>query len=295
MRLVVELLFAVAAAFPRRAVFPAGCVFGGVFKLIGYRKKVIRDNLQRAFPEHSSKELRRLRSRVYRHFGLLAVEMLRLPRQSPEQLLANSVFEGLDNLYETLRQGRGVLVLSGHLGNWETGLATAAAHGFKVAAVTRRIKGGLGQYIADRMRQSHGVTAINRRTALRPILSFLKKHAHDGGVGFVLDQNAKRDDGVFVDFFGTPACTMAGLAVMAKRYRTPVVPLVFFRDSEGRHHLRFLPEVKWEEVQEKGEPHKKPSSIEHNTQRYTKILEQAIREHPEQWIWMHKRWRTSPD
>ncbi len=293
MRWLVELIFWLAAVLPERVVPKAGCGVGFTLQhIVRFRHRLIRRHLALAFPEYSEIERRKLLKKVYNHFGTLAIELMRLPRQSSEELLDNCIFEGVQNLRsaQSRAHNHGVLVLSGHLGNWELGLAAAAASGLKVAAVTKEIKGSTGQYIANRMREAHGVLSINRRAALRPMLSFLK----DGdGVGFVLDQNAKKGEGVFVNFFGRPACTMPGLAIMAKRFNIPVIPLIFYRDEQGRHHLRFLPELEWETVKDNGNEGGK-RDILHNTQRYTRVLEQAIQEHPEQWLWMHKRWRTRP-
>ncbi len=291
MRWLVEFFFWLAAVLPERTVPKIGrCVGFALCRIVRFRRRLILQQLKLAFPEYSETERRKLLKKVYNHFGTLAVEMLRLPRQSSEELLDSCIFEGVKNLHSAQAKNQGVLVLSGHLGNWELGLAAAAASGLKVAAVTKEIKGYTGQYIANRMREAHGVMAINRRAALRPVLSFLKK---GDGVGFVLDQNAKEAEGVFVNFFGRSACTMPGLAIMAKRFSIPVVPLIFYRDEQGRHHLRFLPEIGWETIPNNGKEGGR-LDILHNTQRYTQVLEQAIKEHPEQWLWMHKRWRTRP-
>ncbi len=299
MRWPVEFVFWLASAVPRSWLFACGRATGVLLhRLVRFRRGAIERHLRLAFPELNMRERGKLLREVYAHFGLLLAELLRLPRQTSRQLLDNSVIEGREHLTAALARGRGVLVLAGHLGNWEVGLATAAAAGLPVAAVTKEIKSGIGQYIADRLRKPHGVVAINRRQAIRPILSFLRK---GGCVGFVLDQNMTADEGVFVDFFGRPACTMPGLAVLARRYRVPVVPVAFFRDDRGRHHLRFASEVEWEDETRLGkadddaaEKGATEAAVWRNTQRYTAILEVAIREHPAQWLWMHRRWKTRP-
>jgi KDO2-lipid IV(A) lauroyltransferase len=122
---------------------------------------------------------------------------------------------------------------------------------------------------------------------MRRILEVL----HDGGVlGVVLDQNRTHKEGVFVDFFGHPACTSVAVAVLAERLGATVVPLCFYRTVDHLHHVaEFLPEISWEAPFPR-----RQDNIRHNTQRYTAFIEHAIRQHPEQWIWMHRRWRTRP-
>ncbi len=288
MRRIMEFLFWLSSLLPWRAVAAVGKVIGFLLhRVIRFRRRRIRRHLQWAFPELSRRERGRLLRKVYNHFGLLLLEMLRLPRQSNHDLCANSDLVGEENLRAALSKNRGVFLLAGHLGNWEAALASLAARGYKVAAVTKEITHGTGQYVADRMRKSHGILAIHRHQAIRPIRKMLRQ---GGCVAFVLDQNATRSQGVFVNFFGRRACTMSGLAVLARRYQVPVLPGFSYRDSRGRNCLRILPEVPWQEPPE-GETN---AAIRHNTQLYTNILEQGIREHPEQWLWMHGRWRTQP-
>ena len=217
------------------------------------------------------------------------MEILRLPCWSNDKLKNDiCIYHDIENIQNATAKGKGVLVLAAHMGNWEIGLSSASANGVDTHAVTKEIKGTTGQYVADRMRNDHGVHTIPRRNSIRDILRVLKK---GGALGFVLDQNMTSDEGIFVEFFNRPACTMPGLAVIAQRSGAPVVPVQFYRDDDGiHHHVRFHPEVEWEEVSDD-----RDENVCHNTQRYTKILEDLIREHPEQWLWMHRRWRTQPE
>lgn len=295
LRLVVEFFFFLFRALPERMVRPLGVGLGFfLHRVVRFRRRKIVERLTFAFPEFDEENREALLRRIYTHFGLLIIELLRLPRQSDQDLTSSCVLEGRENLEKALAKGRGVLVLSGHLGNWEVGLAAASAFGFKVAAVTKEIKSDPGQYIADRLRHSHGVVSINRHHALRPILTFLKE---GGCVGFVLDQNTTVKEGVFVDFFGRKACTMPGLAILARRYHVPVVGVSFYRDASGRHHLSFTPEFEWESEADVDNGFREGNevAIKRNTQKYTSFLEREIRKHPEQWLWMHGRWRTRPE
>jgi KDO2-lipid IV(A) lauroyltransferase len=290
MKWLLEIIFRLAALLPARCARASGSGIGFLLdRVFRFRRNRITEQLQQAFPELMESEIIALRRRIYRHFGLLAMEILRLPCWSNEKLKNHvCICHDLENMRNATAKGKGVLVLAAHMGNWEVGLSGAAANGVDTHAVTKEIKGQLGQYVADRMRYSHGVRTIPRRDSIRDILRVLKK---GGALGFVLDQNMTSDEGIFVDFFGRPACTMPGLAVLAQRSGAPVIPVQFWRDNDGvHHHIRFLPEVEWEEASDN-----RDENVHHNTQRYTKILEDLIRQHPEQWLWMHRRWRTQPE
>lgn len=288
MKRLVDLVFWLSACLPAGLAVALGRTLGWcICHVIRFRRRVVETHLALAFPELTPAARRTLMCKFYRHLGLLVVELLRLPSMRPEDLLATCDLRSMEQLHAVLARGKGVLLLGGHFGNWEMGLAAAARHGYKVQAVVKEIKGALGQHAVSTMRGAHGIQLIPRRKSIHQILKGLKQNA---AIVFVLDQNMTADEGVFVDFFGRPACTMSGLATLAVRNGTPVVPAFFYRDDDLRHHhALILPEIVWESVSDKPE-----ENIRHNTQRYTAALEQFIREHPEQWIWMHKRWRTQP-
>ncbi|OPZ26743.1 MAG: Lipid A biosynthesis lauroyl acyltransferase [Lentisphaerae bacterium ADurb.BinA184] len=288
MRAAIALIFWLCGLWPAGVARRLGVALGwGLGRLLRFRRRDVEQHVALAFPDHSPGERRQLVHAIYRHFGLLAVEMLRMPRLPPDRLLSLLVFHGWEHAEQALARGRGLLVLAGHTGNWEMGLAGCALRAGGTKAVVKEIKGKAGQYAIDRIRGRHGVKTIPRRGGIREILSSLRANQP---VGFVLDQNMTVEDGVFVEFFGHPACTMSGLAVLARRRETPVIPVAFYRDDDGRrHHVELLPEIAWEPSGGSAE-----DDLRHNTQRYTRILEAIIRRHPEQWIWMHRRWRTKP-
>ena len=288
MRRVLDTLLLLAAAVPEGVVVPMGVCLGWVLgHVLRLRRRVIVTQLRDSFPELDDRQISRLLHEVYRHFGLLFFEMLRLPGMTSEQVLAKVRFDGTEHIAAALAQGKGVLVLTGHIGSWELGLAASAARGYPTHAITKEFK-GLAVHVAERMRQAHGVQFIPRRNSLRQIVKVLRSN---GCIGFVLDQNMTEDEGVFVEFLGRPACTMPGLAVLARRYHVPVVPAYVRRDADLRcHTATFLPEVEWESVG----PDPK-ADVHHNTQRYSRVMEEVIRERPDQWFWCHRRWKTQPD
>lgn len=288
MRRVLDTVLLLAARVPEGMAVAMGVCLGWVLEhVVRLRRRIIVTQLRDSFPELDDRQVRRLLHEVYRHFGLLFLEMLRLPGLDSERVLAQVKFEGTEHIDAALARGKGALILSGHMGSWELGLAACAAKGYPTYAITKEFK-GLAVHIAERMRQAHGVQFIPRRHSLRQIMKVLRSN---GCVGFVLDQNMTDDEGIFVEFLGRPACTMPGLAVLARRYQAPVVPVHFRRDGDLRHHtVTILPEVEWESVG----PDAK-ADVQHNTQRYTRVLEELIRAHPDQWFWCHRRWKTQPE
>lgn len=273
---------------PVRSVMAFGRFIGTLLARLGFRRRDIDRHLQWAFPELDADGRRRLYRNICRHVGLLLAEDLRLPKMSRAELLDRCRFHNVEIPAALLKEGKGIFILSAHTGNWELGLAALTEAGYPAHVVVKEIKGELGQYLVDSMRGPHGVRTILRGDqAGRKILAALK----DGSsVGFVLDQNMIINEGIFVDFFGRPACTMSGLAVLAQRTGAPVFPLRFERDPDDYHHdVRVLPPIPWEEGLGGRE-----EAIRHNTQRYTRVIEEMIRQCPAQWLWMHRRWRTRP-
>lgn len=266
-----------------------GYLFGFVFRYIWrFRRRAIRDQLREALPEFTDTERRHLEQGLYQHLGLLVCELLRQPTLTRKELLDICSVSGLEHIVSAHARGNGVFVLAGHYGNWELGLARAGQLGYPSYAVVKELKGTAGQHIARRLRETHGIGMIPRRQSIREIREALREGAL---IGFVLDQNMTADEGVFVDFFGKPACTMSSLAVMASRYDVPVVPIRIYRDADHlHHHVEFLPEIPWESPP----PGSEESVTLYNTRRYTAVIEEIIRAHPEQWLWIHHRWKTQP-
>lgn len=254
------------------------------WSVLRYRRRVMLDNLACAFPERDPAQRRALGRAACAHLVQTLFEVFRLPRYLRKGLEAMVRTEGMANLHAAKAQGKGVLVLSGHLGSWEVAVAGVAREGGPASLVVKDFGPATDRFITA-LRRRAGLSVIRAQGAVRPILKALKGNE---AVVFVLDQNATRSIGVFVDFFGRPACTMTALAVLARRTGAPVVPAIPRREGPGRHLMRVLPAIPW---QEQDSPE---ASIQHMTQVYTRVIEAAIREQPEQWFWTHKRWRTRP-
>jgi KDO2-lipid IV(A) lauroyltransferase len=183
-------------------------------------------------------------------------------------------------------ESQGVLILTGHFGNWEMFAYAYGLLGHPVSLVHQTIKNPLVDGYVERMRGGGGTKLFRKQEAARAVLRALKSREL---VVLPLDQNQSRRAGIFVDFFGLPANTSDGLARIALRTNAPIYPAFMVRDGESAHHrIIFLPRV------EIGSMADRDLAARELTQRCTAVLEAMIRKHPDHWLWTHKRWRTRP-
>ncbi len=190
-------------------------------------------------------------------------------------------YEGFEHFEEARRRGKGVLFATGHLGNWELSAFAHALMAEPMSFIVRPLDNPLLDAISTEYRSLSGNSILGRRDFLRPMLEAL--HANQA-VGVLVDQNVTADRGVFVDFFGVKACVDAGFARLAARTGAAVIPgFAFWRESEQRHVLKFY------------EPIPMTGDALADTQAVHTALENAIREAPDQWLWIHRRWKTRPE
>ena len=248
------------------------------------RRTVALDNLIQSFgPEMSAEEAKRLLRKVYIHFGQMFLEFPHAVRLNPGNLHRYVVFESEDHFLDALKKGKGVLALTCHLGNWEM-LSTVSAIRFGNTAVVARPLDfePLGRLMID-LRSRYGTEIIPKQRSMRKLMTSLRENKM---IGILLDQNVDWYEGAFVNFFGRPACTNKGLALVALKTGTPVVPIFSAKAKDGRYRIMIGKEV---ELIRTGD---KLKDVEENTALFTGIIERHIREHPEQWFWFHKRWKT---
>lgn len=250
------------------------------------RRAVARANLERAFGGGRSRsELGRLCRESFRHLGMTVVECCALCFGSRSTLLSRVDVEGVDHLKAAAAHGRGILLLTAHLGNWEL-LAAAHVHtGYPLSVVVRPLDSAVLDRLVTRFRERGGVEVIPKRRALRGVREALRR---GWMVGILLDQNASRREGVFVPFFGEPASTSKSLALLALWSGAPVVPVFIQREKEGRHRVTIEPAVPPPATGDREQ------DVLAFTTAFSQIVESRIRHSPEQWFWMHRRWRTRP-
>lgn len=242
-------------------------------------------NLAAALPDLDPRERRRLCRRAFQHLGLVAVELAGILRQPLSAWLDRIRLEGLEHLDEAMKAHGRALGLSAHLGNWEMLSVAHRLTPYSLAVVVRPLDSPALQALAERARLKTGVEVISKRRALAPVLSAL---AAGKIVGILLDQNASRREGVFVPFFGRPASTSRALAVLALRTGTPIVPIFARRDRDGRHRVIIEPPLATPSTGDRAR------AVIELTAACAGAIERAVRQAPEQWLWMHDRWRTRP-
>lgn len=266
-----------------------GRLFGWVLhRVLRFRRQVVRGQLRLAFgKELTELDLQQLERRHYRHLGLLAMELLRLPKVARQQLDQRFVYHNLDTLDTALARGKGVLLLGGHIGNWEMCGIALTHRGYTLKAIGKEMKSAAGETLKQMIRDENGVPTIPRRNSMKQILTALKKNQV---VVMFIDQNMTSDEGAFVDFFGHAACTMTAMAIIARRTGASVVSGWTFRDDDlYRHHCHIGEIIELDPPSED-----KAADLQHHTSRFTDCLETIIRRRPAQWLWIHKRWKTRP-
>ena len=282
------LLVAAAQAVRRRVVAasPAGRdKWGRVLgKLIwGFskrRRQVAVDNLGYAFPEKSLEERTEIAKKSALHFARSTVDFMCAEEWTLEYLESSMKIEGLEHMEEGFARGKGVLMITGHLGNWERLGAYIARRGVEIALIVRDAnQEGINKMVND-MRMSSGAAVIPRGDAARPIITTLRRN---GMVGIISDQNSEE---IFLPFFGKPAGTVLGPGVIRDRTEAAVMPAVCYDLGGGKYHLKFFPLLEPYDVPDGRKGEGLMRAINH-------WLEGAIREHPEQWLWMHDRWRAA--
>ena len=216
----------------------------------------------------------------------MAVELCFALARPLERVLERIRLEGLEHLRAAMQRHGRVLVLTAHLGNWELLAVAHRLTGFPLTVVVRPLDATALNALAERLRRKAGVELVDKRGALRGVLAALGRGPRM--VGVLLDQNASRREGVFVPLFGRPASTSKSLALLAARTRTPVVPIFAHREADGRHLVAIHPALPLPE------PPGAERAIIELTMRCNEAIEAAVRRTPEQWLWVHRRWRTRP-
>ncbi len=280
-------LIRIMRIIPRSWALSTGKNLGLLYYRIGnkYRNRAL-SNLTMAFGnEKSEAEIRRIAQGVFAHFGETAADAIRIPLYAGEKIGAVVRPKNFHYAEKALSGGRGVIFLTAHFGNWELLGAWLAAKGYPIRVVgTPAGDPGFDRLIVETRNQA-GYYNIARGKSPREIIRAIR----DGySLGFLIDQDTDVK-GVFVDFFGKKAHTATGPVVLASRYQIPVIP-AFARMKEDRtYEAEFFPPIS---LADTGNPEK---DILTNTQRCSDIYETVIRRHPEQWAWMHKRWKKQPE
>ncbi len=277
---------AVVRRMPRRAVLALGRALGRLWAALDARHlRIAEANLRAAFPDWDAARLRKTARGVYRHFGAMLLDLLWMEGRPAQELLALADVEGIEHMVRARAAGRGVVAPSGHFGNWEfQALASVPLVG-NVSAIARPLDNPHLDRRLVALRSATGNTVIYKQRALVQVLKAIR----DGGIVAVLiDQNVQREYGVFVDFFGRPACTTTVAAALALKTGCAIVPVRCVLQRNGRYRMVYGPEVRWTGTG------RRDQDLVALTQHLTSIIESWVRENPEQWLWLHRRWKTQP-
>ncbi|HEV2614253.1 MAG TPA: lysophospholipid acyltransferase family protein [Gammaproteobacteria bacterium] len=267
---------------PRRLALKLGILLGILaFYILRRRRKLALDNFNQALgKEYSPTEQKKIIKKVFINLGLTFVEFLRFAEITKENLSEFVTFHGKENVDCVYAEKKGVLALTAHMGNWELLAASISLSGINSGMLVKSAHQKFFDDFLTQQRTSKNLDLVSGKNSVKLIFKLLKAGTL---LGVVIDQHGVGRDSVVVPFFGRPASTLKGLAILSERTGCPVIPIYTYRDENLHHHVVFDPPI-----QHIG------NSPESRTLQYNQWLESVIRQHPEQWMWTHNRWKTTP-
>lgn len=277
-----SLCAAVVSPLPLRWLRHVGNAFGWlVWLLPSRRRRVARENLAATFGETlSATDNRRIRLRVAQNMSKTMLELLKAPRLGADGVRQAVPAEGIEKISEALAKGKGVICLTAHLGNWEVLAARLAADGFNVAAVARDASDKTLASLINRRRTDMGVRMLTRNS-----IGEMLGHLRDGGCLMILPDLDAKHGAIRLSFLGRPAWVPRGPAVLAMRSGSPIIPVFCLRQPDDSLRAHVLDEIPVAAHENRGE------AVKETMQRINRVLEAAILKWPEQWLWLHNRWK----
>lgn len=275
------------SVLPRPICLAIGGALGSLIYHIDMKhRQIALSNLNTAFgTRFSDAKQKKIAKASFRHFGRVFADIIKVRHMKQDRVLKSISIEGTEHLEKALQEGKGALIFSAHLGNWELATAPVSQIG-KVNVITRPLDNRLLEKELLQIRKKLGATVIYKQQAARPILRALKDNEM---VAILIDQNVVRNQAVFVDFFGKPAATTPSLAAFFLKTDAPLVPVFCCPVQSGKYHLKILPPLK---IIVTGDEEQDVLKI---TQLCTKIIQNQIQENPKVWMWFHDRWKTRPE
>jgi Kdo2-lipid IVA lauroyltransferase/acyltransferase len=269
----------------RAATNLAGHIGTLFYAPLGIRRRVAEKQIAAAFPELSSREVKRVARESYRHLGRVAAETALLSRLDTKGVLEHFAgADGLELIQKQVAEKHGAIVLTGHLGNWELAGAMVAAHGMPIDVVVRLMGNPLFDEFLTRTRARLGMTVVRDRDSVRQTPRALRAGRV---IAFLADQSGLHIASSFIDFFGRPAKTPRGPAVFALRLNAPLYFGACIRQPDGRYRIHVREII----VERTGDTDNDVDAI---LNEYSRLLEQHVREAPEQYFWQHRRWKRQP-
>ncbi len=271
---------------PRGAArLACGAIAAGSYYIWPRLRRVGLFNLRLAFPGWTERQRRRTLFETFRGFGRMMADFASFPRLNRDNIGQVMVYEGFEHYARAQAHGKGVIFLTAHFGNWELSSFAHGMHGHTINFTVRPMDNPLLDRIITRYRGLSGGRPIDKNDFARRALQALKRGE---AVGVLMDTNMLPDEGIFVEFFGRLACTTSAPARLARKTGATLVLGLTLWDAElGKYRLRFQP-VDWIPAEDAEE------EIRLNTANFTRLIEDAIRQSPDQWFWVHRRWKTRP-
>ena len=260
-----------------------GRVLGRLLHLCAVsQRRIVRRNLQFAFPEFSPHQVRQTARRVFQNYGIILVEVLQMGFFSRDDILRRVKLHGIEQALEKVGLHKGVVVVSAHLGNWEIGMQVLPCFfNQPLTAVAKKFKSGWIENWLHRVRTRFGSQILYKKG----VLAEMTRVVREGGVLTILVDMARRKDGVDIEFFGKKATATPAVAMLALRCRCPVIPVFCLREADGTIGIEIGAPI---EILRSRDLRR---DLVLNTQRITDVVEGMVRRHPEQWHWMMRRWK----
>jgi Kdo2-lipid IVA lauroyltransferase/acyltransferase len=289
---------------PHRAARPLGAVLGRLaHRLDGRHRRLAAANLALAFPELAAAERRAIVAACFRHFGAALCDLISADRFDPVEICRRFSYEGWEHLDRAERLGRGLFLLGAHHGYWEISGRPIALYRGPLHTIARPADNPHLERELSRLRRRLGFLVIHKRGAARQMLLVLRDR---GRIGILPDQRVQEREGILVPFFGHAALTTPVLARLSRRHGTPVVPVFAYPRPGGCYHLVVRPPIfpgqagpaaagdgaAAAPLPAAGDD--EAAAVAALTRRYLEVIEREIRDHPEMWLWMHRRWAARP-
>jgi KDO2-lipid IV(A) lauroyltransferase len=280
-------MVSVMRALPRSLSRSIGAGIGAVaYRLMKRLRQTGLTNLELAYPEETAAARERILRGVYRSLGYQLAEFCQMSAYTPDVARSLIKYEGMENYLAARDRGKGVMVLTGHLGAWELSSFHHSLMGYPMGMVIRRLDNPLVDGLVNRIRCMHGNRVMHKDDFARGLIASMRAGET---VGILMDTNMTPPQGVFVPFFGKLACTASGLARVALRTGAAVVPgFLVWEEIARQYVLKFGERI---ELIDTGDAEQDAIA---NTARFTAVIEGYVRQYPDQWLWMHRRWKTRP-
>lgn len=271
---------------PRQLALKAGETLAIiVYNLSSRHRRITLDNLKTAYKDIDEKRREEFAKSSFKNLGRVAAEFSRMTSYDRDFIKGIIDVEGWENFENAIKKGKGIVFLTGHLGNWELMAYSQSLRDYPCNIIARPLDNPAVEQFVQKQRSFAGNKVIAKKSALKDIMQCLKNKEH---IGILLDQNVAQQEGIFVDFFGKTACTSFGLAMLALKTDITIIPVFLVYTGNGRYKQLIGKEI---EIQKTGDFE---YDMAYNTALFTKVIESYIRLYPEQWFWAHRRWKTQP-